>query len=311
MKRWITFNEPFDACVDGYGRGTLTPFVKGSGVGEYLCGHHTLISHAAAYHLYKKKYHSFGGKIGITLNTRYFYPKDTKNVSLTERGMQYMLGWFAHPLLSAQGGYPSIMRKEIAQNSREENRTVSRLPYMDTRLKLFIRGTLDYLSFNYYTSNLVEYNVNYANLDASWDKDSRLLLSAHPNWKQAKTKWIYNVPEGIRKALKWIYDQYDNPEILITENGWSDDGQLLDIDRINYLRGHLSEVLKAKLCIGANIVGYGIWSLLDNFEWLSGYTEHFGLYAINMTSPNRERIPKRSTEFMQKVIQTRKIPNEK
>lgn len=236
-------------------------------------------------------------------------PKDSTNVSLTERGMQYMLGWFAHPLLSAKGGYPSIMVREIAQNSLLENRTTSRLPFMDTPLKYFIRNTLDYLSFNYYTSNIVEYYENYTKEPPSWDKDARLILSSHPKWKPAKTNWIFNVPEGIRKSLMWIYDQYDNPEILITENGWSDDGQLEDVDRINYLKGHLSEVLKVKMCLGANIVGYGVWSLLDNFEWLSGYTEHFGLYAINMTSPGKERIPKKSSQFMRKVIHTRLIPS--
>lgn len=221
-----------------------------------------------------------------------------------------MIGWFAHPLLSASGGYPSIMTKEIAVNSRNENRSISRLPFIDTRLKLFMRGAVDYLSFNYYTSNLVEYNENYMELEASWDKDSQLLFSADPKWKQAKTTWIYNVPEGIRKSLKWIYEQYDNPEILITENGWSDDGQLNDTDRINYLRGHLTEVLKVKMCVGANIVGYGIWSLLDNFEWLSGYTEHFGIFAVDMNSMNRTRIPKMSSEFMRKVIELRQIPKE-
>ncbi|XP_063701294.1 myrosinase 1-like [Culicoides brevitarsis] len=308
IKRWITFNEPFDSCIDAYGRGILPPFIHGEGVAEYLCGHHILISHATAYHLYKKKYSHYGGKIGITLNSRYFIPKDGKDSSLTERGMQYMLGWFAHPILSATGGYPSIMVNEIAENSLLENRTTSRLPFMDTRLKLFIRNTADYLSFNYYTSNIVEFNENFKSSEPSWDKDSRLILSFDSNWKKSANNWVYNVPKGMYRTLKWIYDQFDNPEILITENGWSDQGQLKDDDRIDYLRRHLLEVMKVKECIGANIIGYGIWSLLDNFEWLSGFTEHFGLYAVNMTSPNKERIPKKSAMFMQKVVQTRTIP---
>lgn len=33
----------------------------------------------------------------------------------------------------------------------------------------------------------------------------------------------------------WITDQYDKPEIIITENGWSDEGELQDTGRINYL----------------------------------------------------------------------------
>lgn len=44
-------------------------------------------------------------------------------------------------------------------------------------------------------------------------------------------------PFSIRRALKWIKDNYGNPEIIITENGFSDrDGRLDDIDRINYMQ---------------------------------------------------------------------------
>lgn len=61
------------------------------GVGEYLCGHNVLLSHAAAYHVYKEKYFAkFNGKIGITLNSRFFYPKN-ENVTddVIERALQY------------------------------------------------------------------------------------------------------------------------------------------------------------------------------------------------------------------------------
>lgn len=77
VKKWITFNEPFNICVDGYSAGSLAPGVKASGVGEYLCTHYVLQSHAASYHLYKDKYfEKQQGQIGINLNTRFVYPKD-------------------------------------------------------------------------------------------------------------------------------------------------------------------------------------------------------------------------------------------
>lgn len=34
--------------------------------------------------------------------------------------------------------------------------------------------------------------------------------------------------------LKWVKDNYDDPEIIITENGYSDDGEINDIKRIKY-----------------------------------------------------------------------------
>jgi beta-glucosidase/6-phospho-beta-glucosidase/beta-galactosidase len=77
VKQWITFNEPFNYCIDGYCTGKMAPGIKASGIGEYLCAHHTLQAHSAAYHLYKEKYfENQQGKVGISLNSRFFYPKD-------------------------------------------------------------------------------------------------------------------------------------------------------------------------------------------------------------------------------------------
>ena len=53
---------------------------------------------------------------------------------------------------------------------------------------------------------------------------------------------------------------------------------------------------------GVNVLGYYAWSLLDNFEWNSGYTEKFGLIFVNMTDKNRERIPKESSRFYTKLV---------
>ena len=51
-----------------------------------------------------------------------------------------------------------------------------------------------------------------------------------------------------------------------------------------------------------NILGYYAWSLLDNFEWDSGYTAKFGLTFVNMTDKNRKRTPKESSRFYTKIV---------
>lgn len=79
------------------------------------------------------------------------------------------------------------------------------------------------------------------------------------------------MPEGFGNLLRMIRDQYDNPPVFVFENGYSDDGQLDDYDRITYFHRYLSEMLSAINEDGCNVVGYTIWSLLDNFQWWSGY----------------------------------------
>lgn len=73
-------------------------------------------------------------------------------------------------------------------------------------------------------------------------------------------------------TFRWIKKEYKNPEVIISENGWSDDGRLNDVDRVEYLKDHLTEVVKAVRNDGCNVKGYTVWSIIDNFEWLSGYT---------------------------------------
>ena len=51
---------------------------------------------------------------------------------------------------------------------------------------------------------------------------------------------------------------------------------------------------------GADIRGYFVWSLLDNFEWDQGYSVRFGLTYIDY--PTQKRIPKASFGWFRALI---------
>ena len=58
---------------------------------------------------------------------------------------------------------------------------------------------------------------------------------------------------------------------------------------------------------GINYVGYSEWSLMDNFEWGSGYTESFGLFRVDFTDKNRTRIPKDSVKCFNRIVSANEV----
>ena len=161
----------------------------------------------------------------------------------------------------------------INENSKNESRQWSRLPEFSNREVDYIRGSADFFGLNYYTSNYAEpgYDFSWAP-NPGFHRDQNVQTTTSDSWPTAKSTWLKSVPSGLRALLKWIRREYDNPEVIITENGWSDDGQLLDTGRIDYLKGHLQAVLDAIHFDHCNVTGYAHWSIIDNFEWLQGYT---------------------------------------
>lgn len=177
----------------------------------------------------------------------------------------------AYPIFGA-GGYPGVMQTVINSNSIREGRSWSRLPTLSQKWKEMIRGSADFFGLNYYTSRYVVLANEPHGPNPSWERDNGLTQHVKPEWKQARSKWLYSVPQGLGDILRWIKEEYNNPEVFITENGWSDDGELHDIGRVEYLRGHLNELLSVVTNNECDVKGYAVWSIIDNFEWLAGYT---------------------------------------
>lgn len=55
--------------------------------------------------------------------------------------------------------------------------------------------------------------------------------------------------------------------------------------------------------------GYTVWSVMDNFEWATGFAERFGLHFVNYTDPSLPRIPKASAKFFASVARCNGFPD--
>lgn len=144
------------------------------------------------------------------------------------------------------------------------------------------------------------------------------------------------------KVVTYVKEKYGNPIVLLSENGincgfissfcdiyynisnllnveyflfisvigMDDPGEvtlpvgLHDTTRINYYKGYLSHLLKA-INDGANVIGYHAWSILDNFEWLLGYSSRFGIVYVDYKN-KLKRHPKMSAYFFKKLIKKNK-----
>jgi beta-glucosidase/6-phospho-beta-glucosidase/beta-galactosidase len=94
VKEWITFNEPATFCDLGYGSGGHAPQIETDlDIGAYLCSHHILLAHAAAYRLYKARYfEEQQGMVGICLNAGYSFPAN-ENVTMetVDRAIEFFV----------------------------------------------------------------------------------------------------------------------------------------------------------------------------------------------------------------------------
>ncbi|PSN48334.1 hypothetical protein C0J52_03416 [Blattella germanica] len=304
VKWWITLQDP-KYIAQAYGsQNGMAPRVDSPGIGEHMAMHTLLIAHANAYRLYDRTFRrTQQGKVGIALQAKWFEPLDERPVNLAarDRALQFVVGAFAHPILSEQGDFPAIVKERIARKSREEGFTRSRLPPLSPEEIEHVRGTADFLGLNHYTTKLVEHNIHRGG-------DAEVELSDDPSWPSTASPWFKVVPWGFRKLLVWIKQEYNNPPVFVTENGYADLEGLHDMSRTNYFIDYMAEMLKAMHEDQCNVIGYTAWSLLDGFEWKEGYTEKYGLYAVNFSDPMRRRIPKDSAYVLSNIAQTRQLP---
>ncbi|GLJ47728.1 hypothetical protein SUGI_1008040 [Cryptomeria japonica] len=207
-----------------------------------------------------------------------------------------MFGWYMDPI--TKGRYPSTMRQLVG----------ARLPKFSAHQSAIVKGSFDFLGLNYYTSLYAsDVSVPPNPVNTSYTLDSQASLTAERNGMLigpvAGSSWLYVYPRGIGELLKYIKHRYDNPLIFITENGKTFSSELnlqkLFLTNLSFFK-HLSLVQQA-IRVGSNIQGYFAWSLLDNFEWVNGYTVRFGLHYIDYKN-NLIRYPKASVYWFQKFL---------
>jgi beta-glucosidase len=111
-------------------------------------------------------------------------------------------------------------------------------------------------------------------------------------------------PQAFRDTLLMLTRTYRLP-IYVLENGTAnndlirDNGEVEDTDRIAYLDAYVAAMREA-IVAGADVRGYFVWSLLDNFEWNAGYSQRFGIVRVDYET--QQRTPKTSAKWFADTI---------
>ncbi|XP_050552155.1 lactase/phlorizin hydrolase [Spodoptera frugiperda] len=310
VKTWLTINEPIMECDSYYGPNILKPPIDYY-VGPYLCNKNILLAHAKAYRVYDQEFRKlYGnvGKISIANHLLWVMPLTEDLEDLAEIARQYFTGRYTHAIFSKEGGWPKVVEEQVAKVSLEQGFNVSRLPpFTEDEINL-IRGSYDFFGMNHYTSRKVRYTKPGEEQSAALFEsiyEFNATLVGDPSWKHGEAGFMLNYPQGIREQMEWVRKQYGDVEIMITENGYSTAGLMIDDDaRVDYIRSYLSEVLLA-IEEGINVTAYTYWSLMDNFEWTSGYSTKFGIYQVDFTDPERTRTPRKSARYYADIIKNR------
>lgn len=312
VKHWITFNEPREICFEGYGFNTKAPILNATAVGTYICAKNLVMAHARAYHLYNNEFKAHQkGECGITISVNWFGARtdSEEDKFAAEIKRQGEWGLYAEPIFG-EGGFPKELAKIVAEKSAAGGYSHSRMPEYSEEEKAFARGAADFFGVNHYTAYLISASDSLHEVveNPTLYSDAAVETYIPEEWPQSVSSWLYMAPNSILNALTHLKEKYNSPKFYITENGWSigPDRDLIDDDRIRYYRAALESVLDS-LDAGINLQGYMAWSLMDNFEWMEGYTERFGLYHVDFESPERTRTPRKSAFVYKQIIKDRSI----
>ena len=277
VKRFATFNEPSIFTLFGQGFGDAKQ--DASGLDDmHRAIHHVNLAHGAAVDMLRACVP--GSSIGCVHNFQPCLPSTPADAPAAALCDAY---WNrAYPDPQSRGFYPPLLRERIE-------------PHMQPGDLARIRRPLDWFGLNHYGPTYIKADAGARFGFGFGDRPADVALTP--------IGWAMD-PKAFRDTLLTVDRDYGLP-IYVTENGMGGHDQLdaagtvIDNERIDYLRAYIGAMNDAATA-GADIRGYFVWSLLDNFEWESGYSVRFGITYVDY--PTQRRIPKASFHWYRDLI---------
>jgi beta-glucosidase len=258
-----THNEPWVMAVLGHESGIFAPGQKSRAAANQVA-HHLLLSHGLA--LQALRAQGSRSRLGIVLNLSPVQPATDSAADHAQARLEdgKLLRWYMDPLFKAS--YPQDVLDYLGADA----------PQVQDGDMAAIATPMDFMGINYYSRSV-------ASADGSWCAETSGLPLTDMGWE------IY--PRGLSDLLVRMHRDYPVPPLYVTENGGAfrdvlEGDRVHDRDRTEYIAAHIAAVGDA-LAQGVPMEGYMVWSLLDNFEWASGYAKRFGIVHVDYDTQRR------------------------
>jgi beta-glucosidase len=263
---YATLNEPFCSSYLGYEAGIHAPGLK-SKAGGRKSAHHLLLAHGLALQVLQKNSPQSMNGLVLNFTPCYAQTDDPADIAAAQLADDYFNQWYIKPVMD--GCYPDSFAL-LAESDK---------PVIHQGDFEIISTPMDFLGVNFYTRTVYQACVEkgFAPVDMVDAPKTDI------GWE------IY--PQAFTDLLVSLHQLYSLPPIYITENGAAMDdklvqGQVLDLDRVNYYQQHLL-ALDSAIRQGVKVDGYFAWSLMDNFEWAEGYLKRFGIVYVDYQTQQR------------------------
>ena len=307
---WTTLNEPWCSAFLGYASGAHAPG-RTEPEAALRAAHHLNLGHGLAGRAIRDALGD-AAKLSVTLNLHVTRPVDADSAAdrdavrqLDAVGNRVFLG----PML--EGAYPKDLLDDTA--------SVTDWSFVQDGDEATCAVPLDVLGVNYYSTSRARRFTGEGEMQhadghgdtgvSPWVGADDIEFLPQPG---PYTAMGWNIdPSGMLELLTGLSRRYPDLPLMITENGAAfhdtvdEDGQVHDADRVSYLHGHIDAVGEA-IDAGANVRGYFLWSLLDNFEWAWGYDRRFGIIRVDYET--LERTAKDSARWYSRLIATNRLP---
>ncbi|MEU0391489.1 GH1 family beta-glucosidase [Streptomyces sp. NPDC006208] len=276
---WTTLNEPWCAAFLGYGSGVHAPG-RTSALASLRAAHHFNLAHGWAAQVLHAALPG-SAEVSLTLNLHAVRPHSDAAADIDAARRIDAVGnrVFLDPVF--HGRLPEDLLTDTA--------SVTDWSFVQDGDLEVASTPIDSLGINYYSPTVVA--AGSCEGPSPWagaEEHVQFLPAPGP---RTAMDWPVDA-DGLYELLARLRDDLPGVPLVITENGAAYDdyadpsGEVHDPERVAYLRAHLTAVHRA-IEDGADVRGYFLWSLLDNFEWAYGYSKRFGIVHVDFATQRR------------------------